>query len=178
MLIEVQDAVAHPHVQQGGRDAKPLRGGPGRRDTVEQGEVIARLSAAISPLVRDLLVRTVTERRPRRVLDIGCGAGLHLAAMLEAAPDATGIGVDADQSYLGPHILTSGVKRVDNAVFAAFQQSKAGKFPGGKDFVFNLKNGGQDVGKISPKVPKAFVARMNALKPLIISGKIKIPSTL
>ena len=73
-----------------------LRGGPGRRDTAEQGEVIARLSAAISPLVRDLLVRTVTERRPRKVLDIGCGAGLHLAAMLEAAPDATGMGVDAD----------------------------------------------------------------------------------
>jgi SAM-dependent methyltransferase len=73
-----------------------LRGGPGRRDTAEQGEVIARLSAAIYPLVRDLLVRAVTERRPRRVLDIGCGAGLYLAAMLEAAPYATGIGVDAD----------------------------------------------------------------------------------
>jgi len=73
-----------------------LRGGPGRRDTVESGEVIARLSAAIYPLIRDLLVRTVTERRPRRVLDIGCGAGLHLAAMLEAAPDATGVGVDVD----------------------------------------------------------------------------------
>jgi SAM-dependent methyltransferase len=73
-----------------------LRGGPRRRDTTEDGEVIARLSAAIFPLVRHLLVRTVTERRPRRVLDIGCGAGLHLAAMLEAAPDATGIGVDVD----------------------------------------------------------------------------------
>jgi SAM-dependent methyltransferase len=73
-----------------------LRGGPGRRDTVEQGEVIARLSAAIYPLIRDVLVRTVKKRRPRRMLDIGCGAGLYLAAMLEAAPDATGIGVDAD----------------------------------------------------------------------------------
>jgi SAM-dependent methyltransferase len=73
-----------------------LRGGPGRRDTVEQGEVIARLSAAIYPLIRDALVRTVKKRRPRRVLDIGCGAGLYLAAMLEAAPAATGIGVDAD----------------------------------------------------------------------------------
>jgi SAM-dependent methyltransferase len=73
-----------------------LRGGPGRRDTVESGEVIARLSAAIYPLIRDLLVRTVTARRPRRVLDIGCGAGLHLAAMLEAAPEATGVGVDVD----------------------------------------------------------------------------------
>jgi len=47
-----------------------LRGAPGR-DTAEQGEVIARLSAAIYPLIRDLLVRTVTERRPRLVLDIG-----------------------------------------------------------------------------------------------------------
>jgi SAM-dependent methyltransferase len=73
-----------------------LRGGPGRRDTVESGEVIARLSAAIYPLIHALLVRTVTARRPRRVLDIGCGAGLHLAAMLEAAPEATGIGVDVD----------------------------------------------------------------------------------
>jgi SAM-dependent methyltransferase len=73
-----------------------LRGGPRRRDTTEDGEVIARISAAIFPLVRALLVRTVTERRPRRVLDIGCGAGLHLAAMLEAAPEATGIGVDVD----------------------------------------------------------------------------------
>jgi len=73
-----------------------LRGGPGRRDTAEKGEVIARLAAAVYPLIRALLVRTVTERRPRRVLDIGCGAGLHLAAMLEAAPDATGIGVEVD----------------------------------------------------------------------------------
>jgi SAM-dependent methyltransferase len=73
-----------------------LRGGPRRRDTVEQGEVIARISAAIYPLLRALLIRTVTERRPRRVLDLGCGAGLHLAAMLEAAPDATGIGVEVD----------------------------------------------------------------------------------
>ena len=73
-----------------------LRGGPGRRDTVENGEAIARLSAAIYPLVRHLLVRTVTTRRPRRVLAIGCGAGLHLAAMLEAAPYATGVGVEVD----------------------------------------------------------------------------------
>lgn len=73
-----------------------LHGGPRRRDTAEKGEVIARLAAAINPLIRGLLVRTVTKRRPRRVLDIGCGAGLHLAAMLEAAPEATGIGVDVD----------------------------------------------------------------------------------
>src|SRR3954454_10169374 len=73
-----------------------LRGGPRRRDTTEDAEVIARLSAALYPLIHALLVRTVTTRRPRRVLDIGCGAGQYLVAMLEAAPDATGVGVDVD----------------------------------------------------------------------------------
>src|SRR3954451_3543938 len=55
-----------------------LRGGPRRRDTTEHAEVIARLSAALYPLIRALLVRTVTARRPHRVLDIGCGAGQYL----------------------------------------------------------------------------------------------------
>ncbi len=42
--------------------------------------------------------------------------------------------------------------------------------------MFNLKNNGVAIGKISPRVPKAFVARMNALKPQILSGKIKPPT--
>ena len=79
------------------RELRPLlSGGPRRRDLEEHAEVIARLSAVLEPLLHDLLTRTVRERRPRRVLDLGCGAGLHLSAMLEAAPDATGVGVDVD----------------------------------------------------------------------------------
>src|SRR4051812_20396508 len=71
-----------------------LRGGPGRRDTVENGEVIARLSAAIYPLVRHLLVRTVTTRRPPRVLDLGWGAGVPRGAWPEGARAAPGMGVE------------------------------------------------------------------------------------
>jgi SAM-dependent methyltransferase len=79
------------------RELRPLlSGGSRRRDIEEQAEVIARLSAVLEPLLHDLLTRSVREYRPRRVLDVGCGAGLHLAAMLEAAPDATGVGVDVD----------------------------------------------------------------------------------
>jgi SAM-dependent methyltransferase len=79
------------------RDLRPLlSGGLRRRDVEENGELIARLAAAIDPVVHDLLSRTVREYRPRRVLDVGCGAGLQLAVMLEAAPEATGIGVDVD----------------------------------------------------------------------------------
>jgi basic membrane protein A and related proteins len=105
----------------------------------------------------------------------GCGLGALQAAKQKKV---WGIGVDADQAYLGSHILTSGVKRVDTAVYTFYKLAKAGKLGAGKDLVFNLKNGGQDVGKISKRVPPAFIAKMNAQKPLIIKGKIKPPATL
>jgi basic membrane lipoprotein Med (substrate-binding protein (PBP1-ABC) superfamily) len=70
------------------------------------------------------------------------------------------------------------VKRVDQAVFLTAQAVKNGKFKGGTDATFNLKNGGVGIGKISKSVPKAFITRMNSLKPLIISKKIKPPSKL
>jgi SAM-dependent methyltransferase len=81
------------------RQLRPVLAGGGRRhDIDEQGEVIARMSTGFDTFVHDLLARTVAERRPRRVLDVGCGAGLQLAAMLEAAPGATGVGVDVDDA--------------------------------------------------------------------------------
>jgi len=73
-----------------------LAGGPRRRDVVEEGGVIARVSAAFEPFVDDVLRETVAAVAPRRVLDVGCGAGLQLATMLEAAPGAEGVGVDTD----------------------------------------------------------------------------------
>lgn len=105
----------------------------------------------------------------------GCGLGA-----LDAAKQAGawGIGVDNDQAFLGSHILTSAVKRVDTAVETVIVSVKNGTYKGGVDLNFNLKNNGVAIGKISPRVPKAFVNRMNALKPLILSGKIKPPTKL
>ncbi|MDP5183948.1 class I SAM-dependent methyltransferase [Blastococcus sp. BMG 814] len=73
-----------------------LAGGPRRRDVAEQGAVIARVSAAFEPFVDDVLRDVVAAVSPRRVLDVGCGAGLQLATVLAAAPRAEGVGVDAD----------------------------------------------------------------------------------
>jgi basic membrane protein A and related proteins len=101
-----------------------------------------------------------------------CGFGTLNAAKEKKV---WGIGVDVDQSYLGAHVLTSAVKRVDLWVYRLCQAAKSGKFKGGTNMRFNLKNGGVGVGKISKKVPKAYVAKMNALKKQIISGKIKVP---
>lgn len=73
-----------------------MAGGPPRRDVAEQGALIARISAGFEPFVLDHLTRALAEHAPRRVLDVGCGAGLQLAAMLEAVPAAEGVGVDVD----------------------------------------------------------------------------------
>ena len=99
----------------------------------------------------------------------GCGLGA-----LDAAKEkgVWGIGVDADQSFLGPHILTSAVKRVDTAVFLAIKSVVDGTFKGG-NMTFGLKQNGVGIGKISPKVPQAEVAKVNQIRADIISGKIK-----
>jgi len=105
----------------------------------------------------------------------GCGLGA-----LDAAKEkgVWGIGVDADQSFLGPHILTSAVKRVDTAVFDAIKSVVDGKFKGG-NIVFGLADNGVGIGKISPKVPQSEVAAVNKVRADIISGKIKnIPTTV
>jgi basic membrane protein A len=105
----------------------------------------------------------------------GCGLGA-----LDAAKEkgVWGIGVDADQSFLGAHILTSAVKRVDTAVFDAIKLVVDGKFKGG-NIVFALKDNGVGLGKISPKVPQSEVAKVMKIRADIIAGKLKgIPTTL
>jgi basic membrane protein A len=105
----------------------------------------------------------------------GCGLGA-----LDAARERGrwGIGVDRDQKSLGRHILTSAVKRVDQSVFLTALSVKNGQFRGGVDAIFNLRNAGVAVGRIDSRVPRAYIRRMNALRPLIISGRIRPPKTL
>src|SRR5207244_10540233 len=83
----------------------------------------------------------------------GCGLGA-----LDAAKEkgVWGIGVDADQTYLGKHILTSALKKVDVAVYTTIQQVVKGTFKGGADTTFSVRSGGVGIGKISSKVPKSI----------------------
>ena len=106
----------------------------------------------------------------------GCGLGT-----LDAAKEkhVWGIGVDADQSYLGPHVLTSATKRVDQAVYLTIKDVVAGKFRGGRNAVFGLADDGVGLGKISPKIPKAVVAKVDKIRGEIAGGKIaRIPTTV
>src|SRR5438105_5826400 len=99
----------------------------------------------------------------------GCGLGT-----LDAAKEkhVWGIGVDADQSFLGPHVLTSATKHVDQAVFLTIKDVIAGKFHGGRNSIFGLKDNGVGLGKISPKVPHADVTAVDKIRNEIASGKL------
>jgi basic membrane protein A len=106
----------------------------------------------------------------------GCGLGVLDAAKQQ---HVWGIGVDADQSYLGPQVLTSAMKRVDTSVYSTIQQVLAGTFAGGTNAVFSLKNNGVGLGKISSKVPRADVAKVRQIAAQISSGAIaNIPTSV
>jgi basic membrane protein A len=106
----------------------------------------------------------------------GCGLGVLDAAKQD---HVWGIGGDADQSYLGPQVLTSAEKGVDTSVYSTVQQVLAGKFKGGTNAVFDLSNNGVRLGKISPKVPSADKRKVEAVAKQIASGKItNIPTVV
>jgi basic membrane protein A len=104
-----------------------------------------------------------------------CGLGA-----LDAAKEKSvqGIGVDADQAYLGPHILTSALKKVDVAVFQAVKRAQAGNFKGGTDVTATVENGGVGLGKLSAEGQK-YADQMQQIEDQIASGEIKdIPDTV
>lgn len=105
----------------------------------------------------------------------GCGIGTLKAA---DAAGLWGIGVDVDQYKDAKRVLTSATKHTDTGVYDTVTAAATGKFKGGTDLLFNLKNNGVGVGKINPSVPKAWITLMNSYKAQIIAGKLKVPSNL
>jgi basic membrane protein A and related proteins len=97
-----------------------------------------------------------------------CGLGA-----LDAAKEKNmqGIGVDADQGYLGSHILTSALKKVDVAVFDTVKAVQDGSFKGGTDTVFDVKSGGVGLGKVSAEGQK-YEEQVNKVMEQIKSGEI------
>ena len=71
----------------------------------------------------------------------------HKAGNIEIGKPPFAIGVDADQGWLNPHVITSGMKRVDLAVLSAIKLAMEGKFreavaSGNNQLWMTLANGG------------------------------------
>jgi basic membrane protein A len=104
-----------------------------------------------------------------------CGLGA-----LDAAKEkgVQGIGVDADQAYLGDHILTSALKKVDVAVFDAIKRAQDGSFKGGTDVIATVENGGVGLGKLGPEGTK-YADQIKEIQDKIAGGEVKnIPDTV
>jgi basic membrane protein A and related proteins len=108
-----------------------------------------------------------------------CGLG-----GLQAAKERKiwGIGVDADQFFLGKHILTSATKKVDVAVFDMIKKYKANPsgFRGGFNTTYSVRNAGVGYGRLSTRLSKAkravYTKKANKIRRLIAQGKIKPPA--
>jgi basic membrane protein A len=97
-----------------------------------------------------------------------CGLGA-----LDAAKEKgkQGIGVDADQGYLGDHIMTSALKKIDEAVFTTVGEVQDGSFKGGTDTVFDVKSGGVGFGEVNA-AGEPFVSDVEAQQAKIESGEL------
>jgi basic membrane protein A len=86
--------------------------------------------------------------------------------------------VDKDQAFLGDHILTSAVKRVDTAVFLAYKAQVEGTFEGGGVTVYGLAEDGVDVGEISSEVPQETIDTMEEFRQRMLDGELTPPDTV
>ncbi|MDR2770808.1 MAG: BMP family ABC transporter substrate-binding protein [Clostridiales Family XIII bacterium] len=88
------------------------------------------------------------------------------------------IGVDMDQNYIAPdNVLTSALKRVDNALYDVSTQMLDGSFVGGTTQVYNLKNDGVGYATTGDHIPAEILAEVEAIKADIIAGNLKVPAT-
>jgi len=104
-----------------------------------------------------------------------CGIGVIKAA---AEKGLYAIGVDSPQAHLAPYwVLTSMVKRVDNAVYSEVEALNEGTFEAGHK-VYGLAEDGvgysdQALAKVHPDLMK----QVNQLKQQIIDGDIQVPTS-
>lgn len=102
-----------------------------------------------------------------------CGLGA-----LDAAKEkgAQGVGVDADQGYLGDYVLTSAVKKIDAAVMTAVKGAQDGTLKGGSDVIGSVENGEVGLGALGPEASE-YADQLKAVQDKIASGELKdIPS--
>ncbi|HBF36127.1 MAG TPA: BMP family ABC transporter substrate-binding protein, partial [Firmicutes bacterium] len=90
------------------------------------------------------------------------------------------IGVDVDQYSDGVYdgtksvILTSSMKKVDEAAYDMVKAVKSNKFPGGKVLTFNAKNNGIGIPAKNPNLSAAVQSQVQSVFKKLQSGAIKV----
>ena len=102
-------------------------------------------------------------------------AGLCGLGALDAAKEkgVFAIGVDADQSFAGPHILTSALKPLESSVYETIKSFTAGTLAAGTQ-VFDAKRDGVGYATTGDHI-KDITGKIDDFKKDIIDGKITVP---
>ena len=90
-----------------------------------------------------------------------------------------GVGVDVDQYFTLPNekdiLITSCMKRLDNAVFSVTEAEVNGEFPGGSLYVGTLENGGVGLAPyhdFEGEIPAELTAEVEAIQEAIAAGEL------
>jgi basic membrane protein A and related proteins len=116
------------------------------------------------------------------VMPVAGPVGLGAAAAAKAAGDVSIIGVDTDWYESVPNykdiVLTSVVKRIDNAVLDAVKTTAEGSFSA-DPYVGTLDNEGVSIAPFhdfESKVPEGLAGEVEALQEKVVSGEVKVQS--
>lgn len=106
-------------------------------------------------------------------------AGATGLGVIEACQEAgiRAIGVDSDQSGIAPDtIITSAMKRVDNAVYDTVKALLDGSIKGGIH-MYDLSVGGVDIAPTRDLLTEEVIQAVEDVKQKIIDGDITVPAT-
>src|SRR5262249_23040962 len=105
-----------------------------------------------------------------------CGLGTLRAAKEQ---HVWGIGVDVDQSFLGPQILTSVLKGAKGQdIYLTIKALTQGKLRAGGNSVWDLANGAVGLGRISASGARPVIRRVDRDRAAILTGPIKVPAPI
>ncbi|MBW5445078.1 BMP family ABC transporter substrate-binding protein [Cohnella sp. CFH 77786] len=111
---------------------------------------------------------------------VGVGAIKEAVTRGNAGKEVWIVGVDVDQYAEGMKkdgksiILTSAMKKIDQAAYDMVKAETEGKFPGGQTLVFDSKVDGVGLPKDNPNLSQETVAKVNDVLQKLKSGEIKV----
>lgn len=104
----------------------------------------------------------------------GCGIGALDAAYQN---HVYGIGVDADQGYIHPDVITSALKRVDVAVYDIINDAEQGKYNNNLPR-FDLAHNGVGYAPVNSQVPQDAVQKAQSFQQQILAGSLTPPESI
>ncbi len=112
--------------------------------------------------------------------DVGIGCMNEAKSRVKEGRKVWVVGVDRDQYWDGLYgdnqsvVLTSAVKRVDQAAFAMVKALKEGKYPGGEILTFSAKSNGVGIPEQNPNLRKEVQDKVTKVLEQLRTGEIVV----